>query len=112
MIGAQVLPSHCDLARMASVDIHDPNRWDSARGGPAKDDPTVIRRFARPKIPHGGIRMGKARERTLARIESANFRATARQVRLVIAVEMVRVRSLRLEFPGYFRTGQASRKED
>ena len=110
MIDATVVPSLRDLLLMASMGVHDPSRGRVARGGAAEDNPLAIGRLAHPKV--GRIGRREARDRIIPRIEPAEFRAAARQVRFVIAVEMVGIRSLWLEFPGHFGAGQSPRKED
>jgi hypothetical protein len=49
--------------------------------------------------------MREARDRVIARVEPADFRAAARQVRLVIPVEMVGVRSLGWNSQATFEPG-------
>ena len=77
MIDATFLRTFCDLARMASIGVHDPNRGHVARGGAAEDNPLAIGRLAHPKV--GRIGRREARDRIIPRIEPAEFRAAARQ---------------------------------
>src|SRR5881394_1122241 len=56
--------------------------------------------------------MREACDRVVTRIEPADFSAAAREIRLVIAVEMVGVMSFRLKLPRHLRAGQSPRKEE
>src|SRR6266568_2345544 len=112
MIDAAIFPSLRYQTRMASSGVHHPNLRHVTGGGTTENNPLAVGRFARAKVPDGRIGTRQARDRVVARVEPADFRATPRQVRLVIPVEMIGIGPFGLEFPGHFRAGQPTRIQD
>src|SRR5207247_7411459 len=55
---------------------------------------------------------GQARDRGMLWIEAANFRAAAGEFRFEVAVEVVGVGTLRLEFPRDLRARKLPREQD
>src|SRR5438445_13793709 len=112
MLGAAIIQSLRQLASVAAVGIHHPNSWHTASGGAAKHDLPPFGRFAGAKVPDRRLGLSEPLDRTVARVEPADFRAAARQLRLEVAVEMVGVGPLRLELPRDFRAGEPVREKN
>src|SRR5690242_15528881 len=112
MIDATIVQSIREQTRVFSVCSHHPNRRHTARGCSTKGDRSAVSRFTRSKVPDGRSGMREERDRVIAWIETADFSAAARKLRLVIAIEMVDVGPLRLKLPGNLRSGQTPRKQD
>ena len=107
VVSAAVVEAFRELARVAAVGVHDPDRRGVAGPGAAEDDLPPVRRIALPEVPDRLAGPGEPRDRAVARVDLADFGAAARELGFVVAVEMVRVRALRLELLGDFGTGKA-----
>src|SRR5213079_2197457 len=72
----------------------------------------AIRRFAGAKIPDGRVTLRQAHDRAILWIEAANFRTAAGEFRFEVAVEVISVGTLRLEFPRDLRARKFPREQD
>src|SRR5688572_28003003 len=112
MVGALVVEAARQEARVATIGVHPPEGGRPARFGAAEDDVPALRRFAGAKVPDGRVTVREADDGVVRRVEPADFRAAAGEGRLEIAVEMVRVGTLRLEFPRDLRAGNLAREKN
>src|SRR5437762_14092330 len=99
MVGALVAETAREQPRIAAIQVHPPNTCWPASLGAAENDVLAVRRFARAKIPDRRLAMREVRNTPIARVEPADVRAAAGKVRLDIAIKVIGIRTLRLEFP-------------
>ena len=99
MVGALVVETAREQPRIATVKVRSPNAGRLASLSAAENNVLAIRRFARAKIPDRRLAMREVRNPPIARVEPADFRAAAGKVRLEIAIKVIGIRTLRLEFP-------------
>src|SRR5437870_3693265 len=102
VIGAAIFQSSRQFARVAAIGIHDPKRGRFTSGSAAEDDLPAIGRFTGAEVPDWWVGASQARNRTIARIETADFGAATRQLQFEVPVKMVSVGPLRLKFPWNF----------
>src|SRR5690349_6927571 len=104
MVSAALFQTVCQHPGIGSVRVHDPERRRSSGLGPAKSNELSIGRRRGSKIPGTSSRFRKGGFRSSLRIQEADFGPTLSGFGFEIAVEMIGVRTLRLEFPGHLRT--------
>src|SRR5439155_16330809 len=112
MIGAFALETTREQSRVPAIGAHPPDGRRTAGLSAAEDDLTTIGRFARAKIPDRRVALRQARHGAILWIEAANFRAAAGQFRFKVAVEVVAIGTLRLEFPCDLRARKLPREQD
>ena len=100
MIRSVLLEAPRQQAVVPSIGIRDLDRRHSTGLGSAENDQATVRRFARAEIPHTRLVLRDAFYPASCRIQSANLHTSMSRFRFVIAIEMVRVRAVGLEFPG------------
>ena len=102
MIRPAILQPSREQSLISSIRIHHPNRRHGACLGATKNNLLPVRRFTGAEIPDRRFAARELRDGAVARIEPANLRATSGEFRFEVAVEMISVRALRLEFPRHF----------
>ena len=112
MIGSPVVQACSEPPGVGSVGIHTPDFGHSARLRPAENDGAPVGRLAGPQVPNGGAAPGQGPDCAAGGVDPADLRAAPGRFRLVVTVEVVRVRTLRLVFPGNLAAWELSRKEN
>src|SRR5262247_1553355 len=98
MVGAFVVKTASEEARVAAIGVHAPDGRRTTGLCTAENDVLAVGGFGGAKIPDGRVALGEAREVPIARIKTTDLGAALGETRLEVAIEMIRVRTLRLEF--------------
>lgn len=106
MIGAGVVEAAGEKSLFVPLGVHDPEGRHFSDLASAEGDPVAGGRFARAKIPRGRIAMCEAGDGSVPGIQAAYLSAAAGEFWFPIAVKMIGVGTIGLEFPGYARARQ------
>src|SRR5262249_2538919 len=99
VVGATVFVAAGQEAGRVTARAHYPEPRRLARPRAAESDLCAVRRFHRTEVPAPWLGGREAHELPGRRVQSADLGAAAREIRPVVAVEMVDVRPPCLEFP-------------